>query len=265
MSNERDEQGAGPMSGDDTDAAARPSTGRTAARAGGRRSAELLDLSLSDKNARPLREQVTDVLRKAILELRIKPGRRLVERELMEQLNVSRATVREALRELTSEGLVEVVPNRGAVVAAPTVEEASDLYEARAAIEGLLVKLFTERAPRSQIIRLEAAMEAFAEATVEHAGDPVTMLQIKDEVMEVIFTGARSPVLQQLVESLRGRVRVIRAKAISVGYPARASELREIVAAVRAGDGEKAAHLYAQHILGSKSRGFAALEDAGPG
>ena len=249
----------GTDTGAKTAAAARPPVQRTA----GRRSSDSLDLSLSDQNTRPLREQVTDVLRIAILELRIKPGRRLVERELMERLNVSRATVREALRELASEGLVEVVPNRGAVVAAPTVEEASDLYEARAAIEGLLVKLFTERAARSQMIRLAAAMEAFAEATVEHAGDPVTMLQVKDDIMEVIFTGARSPVIQQLAESLRGRVRVLRAKAISVDYPSRTTELREIVAVVQDGDGEKAARLYAQHILGSKSRAFAALEDVG--
>ena len=247
------------MAGDGTDAGA--ATARTAARAAGRGAADPLNLALSGRDARPLREQVTDVLRKAILELRIRPGRRLVERELMERLNVSRATVREALRELTSEGLVEVVPNRGAVVAAPTVAEANDLYEARAAIEGLLVRLFTERAARSQMIRLEAAMEAFAEATVEHADDPVTMLQIKDEFIQVIFTGAGSPVIQQLAETLRGRVRLLRVKAISTGYPTSASELREIVAAVRAGDGEKAARLYSQHILGSRSRAFAALED----
>ncbi|MFC5751906.1 GntR family transcriptional regulator [Actinomadura rugatobispora] len=241
------------MAGDDTE--------RTTARTDGRRGSDFLDLSLSGGNARPVREQVTDVLRRAILELQIKPGRRLVERELMERLNVSRATVREALRELTSEGLVEVVPNRGAVVAAPTVEEASDLYEARAAVEGLLVRLFTERAARSQMIKLEAAMEAFAEATVEYSDDPVTMLQIKDEFIQVIFTGAGSPVIQRLAEGLRGRVRLLRVKAISAGYPTSASELREIVAAVRSGDGDEAARLYSRHILGSKSRAFTALRD----
>lgn len=218
-----------------------------------------LELSLSAEDPRPVRERVAGVLRTAILELRLKPGRRLVERELMERLGVSRATVREALRELTSEGLVTMVPNKGAVVTAPTVQEASDLFEARAAMEGLLVKLFTERAARSQMIRLEAAMEAFAEATDDYDGDPVKLLRIKDEFIELIFTGADSPVVQQLVESLRGRVRMLRVEAMSRGYTTSAAELREIVVAVRAGDAEQAALLYSRHILGSKSRAFTAL------
>src|SRR4051812_46590318 len=74
--------------------------------------------------AAPLREQVIAALRQAILDFHLKPGQRLVERELIEQLGVSRTTVREALRELTSEGLVTVVPQKGAVVATPTLEDA---------------------------------------------------------------------------------------------------------------------------------------------
>lgn len=218
-------------------------------------------LELPSKSTEPVRQQVLTAIRGAILDLRLAPGQRLVERELMEQLSVSRATVREALRDLTSEGLVTITPKRGAMVAAPTVEEASDLYEARAAIEGLLVRLFTERAPKSQMIKLEAAIEEFAEATVQYVDEPATMLKVKDEFIEVIFTGANSSVLQQLAESVRGRVRLLRIKAISLGYTNSVAELRGILAAVRAGDGEKAAKLYAEHILGSKARAFAALAD----
>lgn len=219
-------------------------------------------VTLSGQNTEPVRQQVFDALRDAILDLRLEPGHRLVERELMQQLSVSRATVREALRDLASEGLVTVVPNRGAVVAAPTVVEASDLYEARAAIEGLLVKLFAERAVKSQMIKLEAAIEAFAEATEEFSDDAATMLKAKDEFIELIFTGARSTVLQQLAESLRGRVRLLRIKAIALGNPANSvAEMREVLMAIRGGDGERAGELYAQHILGSRARAFAALDD----
>lgn len=227
-------------------------------------SSPVAGITLSGKNAEPVRQQVLDALRDAILDLRLEAGHRLVERELMEQLSVSRATVREALRDLASEGLVTVVPNRGAVVAAPTVAEASDLYDARAAIEGLLVKLFTERAVKSQMIKLEAAIEAFAEATEEHPDNPAAMLKAKDEFIELIFTGARSTVLQQLAESLRGRVHLMRVKAIGLGNPANSvAEMRAVLVAIRAGDGERAAHLYAQHVLGSRTRAFATLEDAG--
>ena len=69
------------------------------------------------KAAAPLRERVIATLREAILDFELRPGQRLIERELIERLGVSRTTVRESLRELDSEGLVTVVPQRGAVVA----------------------------------------------------------------------------------------------------------------------------------------------------
>ena len=71
--------------------------------------------------AAPLREQVIAALRQAILDFQLKPGQRLVERELIEQLGVSRTTIREALRELTAEGLITVIPQKGAIVSAPSL------------------------------------------------------------------------------------------------------------------------------------------------
>jgi DNA-binding GntR family transcriptional regulator len=85
--------------------------------------------------AAPLREQVVTLVRDAILGFRLQPGQRLVERELVEQLGVSRATVREVLRQLAVEGLVTVVPQRGAIVTALSPDDAADLYEMRASLE----------------------------------------------------------------------------------------------------------------------------------
>src|SRR5690242_3051163 len=92
--------------------------------------------------AAPLREQVLEALRNAILNFDLKPGERLVERELIERIGVSRTTIREVLRELTAEGLVMVIPQKGAVVYAPSAEEAKDLYAVRAALEALAVRRF---------------------------------------------------------------------------------------------------------------------------
>src|ERR1700710_663202 len=114
--------------------------------------------------AAPLREQVIAALRQAILDFQLQPGQRLVERELIEQLGVSRTTIREALRELTSEGLVTVVPPKGAGGATPTLDDAIDLYEVRAALESLVVQRFVERASDAQVDRLEAAVERFHDA-----------------------------------------------------------------------------------------------------
>ena len=77
--------------------------------------------------AAPLRDQVSSALRQAIVERELPPGQRLVERELVDRLQVSRATVRESLRELEAEGLVTVIPQRGAVVASISLQEAADI------------------------------------------------------------------------------------------------------------------------------------------
>lgn len=212
--------------------------------------------------AAPLREQVISALRDAILDFRLKPGQRLVERELIEQLGVSRTTVREALRELTSEGLVTVVPQKGAIVAAPTPDEAHDLYEARAALESLVVQRFAERATKSQIIRLSAAAEAFAE-TAGLDVEASAILAAKDVFYDVLIEGAASSVLQQLTETIQARLRVLRATAMSTeGHSLAAEELRNIVAAVEAGDGKLAAERYEAHIRRAGANALRSLEEA---
>ena len=70
--------------------------------------------------AAPVREQVLEQLRQAIVEMRLKPEQRLVERELIEQTGVSRTTIREVLRQLAAEGLVTTIPHKGTVVASPS-------------------------------------------------------------------------------------------------------------------------------------------------
>src|ERR1700744_2053939 len=94
--------------------------------------------------AAPLRDQVLDVVRQGILDFQLRPGQRLIERELMEQLGVSRATGREVVARLASEGLVTTIPQRGAIVTVLTVRDAADIYEMRVALEVLAVQHFVE-------------------------------------------------------------------------------------------------------------------------
>ncbi|MCM3895885.1 GntR family transcriptional regulator [Gordonia sputi] len=196
--------------------------------------------------AAPLREQVIDALRAAILDFTLAPGQRLIERELIEQLGVSRTTVREALRELTSEGLITVVPQKGAIVSSPSVEEAQELYEARRRLEGLLVRRFVERAAKSQIIALAAAAEAFAEAT--ESGEPLRILDAVDDYHAVIVAGARSPVLESLVGNLQSRLRVLRAQGMPADHSISIDKLRGVVDAARDGDADRAEELYDDHL-----------------
>lgn len=199
--------------------------------------------------AAPLREQVITALRQAILDFQLKPGQRLVERELIEQLGVSRTTVREALRELTSEGLVTVVPQKGAVVATPTLDDAIDLYEVRAALESLVVQRFVERASDAQVERLKAAVERFHDESIRTA-DIRQILAAKDLFYTVLIEGAASTALQQLLEGIQARVQVLRATSLSEEGRTFSAvrELRAVVDAISARDAELAARLTAEHI-----------------
>ncbi len=199
--------------------------------------------------AAPLREQVIAALRQAILDFNLKPGQRLVERELIEQLGVSRTTIREALRELTSEGLVTVVPQKGAVVATPTLDDAIDLYEVRAALESLVVQRFVERATDAQVERLQAAVERFHDETIRTA-DIRQILAAKDLFYVVLIEGAASAALQQLLEGIQARVQVLRATSLSEEGRTFAAvrELRAVVEAVRRRDVEEASARCAAHI-----------------
>lgn len=199
--------------------------------------------------AAPLREQVTTVLRQAIVDFSLQPGQRLVERELMERLAVSRTTIREAIRELSAEGLVTVVPQKGAIVATPSLDDSIDLYEVRASLESLVVQRFVERASDEQVTRLHRTVEDFASTTTATTAIR-DVLKSKDRFYEVLIEGARSAALQQLLESIQARVQVLRATSMSEpGRPLEVvEELRGIVAAIADRDIERASALCAAHI-----------------
>lgn len=208
----------------------------------------------------PLREQVIDALRQAILDFQLKPGQRLVERELIEQLGVSRTTIREALRELTSEGLVTVVPQKGARVSAPSRNEAADLYEVRASIESLVVRRFVERASDEQVTRLSEAVDEF-ERVVRETGDVRASLAAKNGFYRVLIEGAASAPLQQLLEGIQARVQMLRVTSLSQEgrLVSVIGELRDIVEAIRWRNADRAARLCAEHISMAARTGLDAL------
>src|ERR1700761_3577280 len=100
--------------------------------------------------AAPLRNKIISALRRAIETGLLQPGARLVERDLCEQLNVSRTSLREALRELQAEGVLTHIDNRGLVVGTLTREEAQNAYSIRAVLEALIVAQFIEHADEDE-------------------------------------------------------------------------------------------------------------------
>ena len=169
------------------------------------------------KAAAPLRRQVLDELRQSIIAGRLQPGFRLVERELIAMMRVSRTVIREALRQLESEGLVAMVPNKGPIVRELTLDEARDLYSIRAVLEGLAARLFAENADHSLVPKLKQALKTTSEAYQND--EPEFILQAKNSFYEVLFEGAGSETLSSMIGALH--VRIWRWRALGLGHPSR--------------------------------------------
>ena len=208
----------------------------------------------------PIRSRVLDNLRQAILERKLAPGQRLIERELVELTGVSRTSIREALRELAAEGLVTTIPNKGTVVATVTAEEARQLYQVRSALEGLAGRLFVENATNAQRRALVNALRAVERAAPK--GSPA-MLAAKDKFYDVLFEGGGNEALRSMAGALHARVNLLRSMSLSV--PGRSAEslteLAEIVAAVQAGDADAAAKACSHHVEAAGMAGFGALTE----
>lgn len=212
--------------------------------------------------ATPLRDQVLNVIRQAILNFELPPGQRLIERELVEQLDVSRATIREVLALLVSEGLVTVIPQKGAIVSVLSESEAADIYEMRIALEGLAVQRFVERATPAQVAELREAFERYAAASDDEE-DKMAELKAKDGFYAVLLAGANSPALSQILTTLQGRVRVLRSTSLSVPGRAKAAaaELRRVVELIEAGDAAGAAAACSEHVRNAAKTGLGRLAD----
>jgi DNA-binding GntR family transcriptional regulator len=138
-----------------------------------------------DLNHQTMQESAADLIRDLILSRQLKPGERLVENRLAEQLGVSRTPVREALRKLASEGLVSFSPYKGASVAEFSSSELEDIYHIRIALEGYCASLAASRITDEQIEQLEALFVEMKEAYTR--GDRWQLLAANREFYVILY------------------------------------------------------------------------------
>lgn len=208
---------------------------------------ESKDLQIPAQTA-TLRMLVEDRLREAICSGLFKPGKRLVERELCELMGVGRTSVREALRQLEAEGLVETMRHRGPVVRAIDALEAEQLYAARALIEGYAGRMFARHGSREEIAALEAAVGRLEEAI--GSGEHASLIAAKTGFYAVLMSGVRNVFLQDMLQRLNNRVTLLR--VTSMTQPGRLQrsleETRAIQRAIAAGDPDAAEAACHHHI-----------------
>lgn len=206
------------------------------------------------RQAASLRHQVQDALRNEIVSGRFKPGERLVEQQLCAALDVSRTSLREALRQLEAEGLVQQVPHRGSVVASVSATDALQIYDVRGALEVLAVRNFTRYATPDDVRELRAVFDGFTEVADLSKLNGSELLSLKQSFYQVLLDIEQNSVVRGLLELMNNRVSLLR--ALSLGREGRASkmldELATIVRQIEARDeaaAEKATLVHVKNAL----------------
>lgn len=196
----------------------------------------------------PLRDVVFNTLRQAILRGELKPGERLMEIQLANKLGVSRTPIREAIRKLELEGLVLMVPRKGAEVADITEKSLMDVLEVRKALEELSVRLTCDRITKEEIRELKVAAEDFRE-TLKSA-DITEIAEADVRFHDVIYAATKNQKLIQLLNNLheqmyRYRIEYLKNEEV---YPKLLREHEEIISRISQGEQEEAVKIVCEHI-----------------
>jgi DNA-binding GntR family transcriptional regulator len=212
-----------------------------------------------DEDDPPLHGRVIAELRQAILSRRFKPGERLVEERLAEELGVSRNPVREAIRGLASEGLIEVTARRGASVVKMTEQEARETIEVRALLEGHNARLAARRRDKEIIKRVERVLAKGSLAVASGRFDQLADLNQKFH--RELAAAGQNTVLGELLKKLRERTAML----FSPTDPARQArswdEHAAILRAIIIGDERAAAALASEHVIRAGSDYLFGLDD----
>jgi len=204
-------------------------------------------------NSNPLRmesltSQVTQFLEQAILRGEIKPGEKLVERELSQVLGISRSPIREAIRSLESNGLVKTIPRKGTVVTEVSGKEVEEIYSVKSMLEGFAARLACKRITGREIREFRLLLEKMENRVSRN--NLHEYLELSKEFHELIIKASNNAKLYQIYRNLMKPIQWL--QLISLSFPERArNSLREhqqIVEAFVRGDGESLEKVVREHV-----------------
>ena len=215
---------------------------------------------------KPLRDVVFETLRDAIITQVLKPGERLMEIQLADEMGVSRTPVREAIRKLELEGLVVMVPRKGAYVAGVSMKDIHEVYEVRSALEMLAVTLAAERITEEELDALERqVLRESEEEDKKESSDLSSIIYIDSSFHDIIYQAAHNQRLVQFISILQEQLQ--RFRAASLSKPGRSKtaleEHKKIVEALSERNGELASQLAREHIENAENAMICQMEERG--
>jgi len=190
--------------------------------------------------SKPLREKIADRIRGDIIKGIYSPGERLVEPKLAKNLGISRTPIREALRQLESEGFIDIVPRRGAVVKELTIKDIDDLYAIKANLEGLAARQACRNLKVKDLEKLDNINEKFIDLALKTPNVVEEYLKYNVDFHNIFIAASKN---MKLIEILDGMTKNFqRFKTMLVSNPERAekasAEHAEIIEAFRSRDCE---------------------------
>ena len=195
-----------------------------------------------------LRGRVFHRLREDILSGKYKENEELREVAIGEELGVSRTPVREAFRQLELEGLIQIVPNKGAYVTGITAKDVKDIYMIRSSLEGMCARLATKNITREQLEELEE--NVYLASFHASKGHMEQMAELDNRFHHILYEACDSKMLENLLQDFHQYVIRIRKKTLSTKERGIASneEHRKIMEAIKAGDSVKAQQAATVHM-----------------
>ena len=209
----------------------------------------------------PLRDVVFQNLRQAILKGELEPGERLMEIHLAKRLGVSRTPIREAIRKLELEGLVDMVPRRGAVVASITRKDMRDVLEVRRTLEMLAVEVACERISQEELEKLRAAGREFERSG--GSGDIIQLVQADMAFHEIIYAATGNLRLVNILGNLREQMYRYRMEYLkdTSSYGQLNQEHDRIYQGIRDKDKERACQAIREHIDNQETAILQAIQE----
>lgn len=195
-----------------------------------------------------LRDMVQERMREAIIEGHFKPGERLVERPLCEQLGVSRTVIRETIRYLEAEGLVDIQPGRGPIVATMNWQDAQQIYEIRRMLETAAARACADRITPERAQALQAALTRLQHGFSDKT--PGALFRATADFYSEIFAGAGHHIAWDIVQRLNGRISRLRMLTLATTDRAQPGpvHMQAICEAIISGDADAAQTAVHKHL-----------------
>ena len=196
-----------------------------------------------------LRDQTYDIIKNMIILREIEPGKKINEEHIAKEIQVSRTPIREALCRLQNEGIVKIIPRRGAFVCDLTETNVREILLIREVLEGLVVRLAVENMDSKTLEKLKKALEKVS-TIPEEDRDLIKYTRSEVDFHALLLGASNNQMLKNMMEIVNAHLQIIRLRTVVIPERAQKTvrEHRQILEAIEKGDADSAEELMRKHV-----------------